>query len=71
MTVQLEQREIPLWILDSSSRIGAMLCPPMTECLCTVEDTVYVLFESASEPYMNPSNPSVNPMDRIFLMRDF
>ena len=71
MTVQLDQREIPLWILDSSSRTSAMLCPPMTECLCTVEDTVYVLFESASEPYMNPSNPSVNPMDRIFLMRDF
>ena len=71
MTIQLNQQEVPLWILDSTSRTGAMLCPPMTECLCTVEDTVYVLFESASEPYMNPSNPSVNPIDRVFLMSDF
>ena len=67
----LDGLEIPLWILDSDCRSGALLCPPMTECLCTVGDEVYVLFESAAQPYMDPKKPSLNPIDRAFILQGF
>jgi len=70
-SVTIEGAEVPLWILDSKTREDALICPPMTECLCTVEDGIFVLFESAAEAYMNPKNPSVNPMDRVFLLKGF
>lgn len=71
MTVEIDGREAPLWILDSKVREGALICPPMTECLCTVAGDIYVLFESAAQNYMNPDNPSVNPMDRVFRLTGF
>ena len=43
----------------------------MTECLCTVDGGIYVVFESAAKTYMNPSKPSLHPMDRVFLLKDF
>ena len=67
----LDGREIPLWILDSGCRSGTLLCPPMTECLCTVGEEVYVLFESAAQPYMDPKKPSLNPIDRAFILQGF
>ena len=70
-TVTVNGAEVPLWILDSKTREDALICPPMTECLCTVGESVLVLFESAAESYMNPKNPSVNPMDRVFELKDF
>ena len=70
-TVKISGKDVPLWILDSSVREDALLCPPMTECLCTLGEDILVLFESAAETYMNPQKPSVNPMDRVFLLRDF
>ena len=65
-TAEVDGAQVPLWILDSTVQQGALFCPPMTECLCTVEGDVLVLFESAAQSYMNPSNPSLNPMDRVF-----
>ncbi len=70
-TAKVNGGEAPLWILDSESREDALLCPPMTECLCTVGEEIYVLFESAAKTYMNPSNPSVHPMDRVFILNGF
>ena len=70
-TVELEGGQAPLWILDSKVRQAALICPPMTECLCTVDGKVLVLFESAAQTYMDPSNPSVNPMDRVFRLTEF
>ena len=68
-SVQFNGREVPLWILDRDTRESAMICPPMTECLCTVNGEILVAFESAALSYMNPLNPSLNPMDRVFRLR--
>ena len=43
----------------------------MTEGLVTIGDEVYVLFESAAQKYMDPKNPSVNPIDRVFRLTGF
>ncbi len=70
-TVEINGGEAPLWILDSSCREDALLCPPMTECLCAIDEEIYVLFESAATTYMNPSKPSLHPMDRVFRLNAF
>ena len=69
--VQVDGNDIPVWILDSACQSGVLLCPPMTECICTAEDRIYVLFESAAQTYMDPAKPSLNPMDRVFILNDF
>ena len=70
-TIDVNGKSVPLWILDSTCREDALLCPPMTECLCTIREEIYVAFESAAKTYMNPSNPSVHPMDRVFKLKGF
>ena len=70
-SVEVNGRNVPLWILDSTVKEDALLCPPMTECLCTIGEDIYVLFESAAKTYMNPLKPSVNPMDRVFRLTGF
>ncbi len=57
----------PIWFLDSNSLDAALMCPPMTECLCTIGDSIYVLFESGAEKYRDAKNP----MDRVFKLNDF
>lgn len=52
----------PIWFLDKNSLEAVLIAPPMTECLCTIEDAIYVLFESGAEKYRD----SKNPMDRVF-----
>ncbi len=69
--VEINGKEAPLWILDKTNREDALLCPPMTECLCAVDGGICVVFESAAKTYMNPAKPSVHPMDRVFLLKDF
>ncbi|MBR5111026.1 MAG: hypothetical protein IK099_12640 [Clostridia bacterium] len=71
MTVEVNGREAPLWILDSSAREAALMAPPMTECLCTVDGEIFIVFESAAKTYMNPAKPSLNPMDRVFILKAF
>lgn len=58
---------IPVWFLDSNSLDAALMAPPMTECLCTAGDSVYVLFESGAEKYRDAKNP----MDRVFRLDTF
>ncbi len=70
-TVSLNGRDVPLWILDSTVREDALLCPPMTECLCAAGGEIYVVFESAAKTYMNPAKPSVHPMDRVCKLTEF
>ena len=70
-TAEVNGKDVPLWILDSAVREEALLCPPMTECLCALDGGIYVVFESAAKPYMNPAKPSVHPMDRVFLLKGF
>ena len=70
-TVEVNGKEVPLWILDSGAREAALMGPPMTECLCTVDGEIYVVFESAAKTYMNPAKPSLNPMDRVFALKAF
>ena len=70
-TVQVNGQAVPLWILDKNTREDALMAPPMSECLCTVNDTIFVVFESAAKTYMNPGKPSLNPMDRVFVLREF
>ena len=68
-TVEVNGKQVPLWILDSSNREETLMCPPMTECLCTIGEEIYVVFESAAKKYMNP--PSRHPMDRVFRLKSF
>lgn len=70
-TVEIGGASAPLWILDSSVREAALMCPPMSECLCALEEGVLVAFESAAKTYMDPAKPSVHPMDRVFLLTGF
>ena len=70
-TAEVNGRTVPIWILDSRTREAALMSPPMTECLCTIGDEIYVVFESGAKTYMKPSNPSVNPMDRVYRLKDF
>lgn len=63
--VILEGHDIPLWFLLSSRQQDRIIVPPMTECLCAAKGSVWVLFESAALPYMDPSNPSRSPIDRL------
>lgn len=58
---------VPIWCLDKGVRTGALICPPMTECLTTVDGAVYVLFESGANKYKD----SKNPMDRVFMLTGF
>ena len=62
---------VPMWFLDKNALNGALLCPPMTECLCSIDGEVYILFESGAETYMAPGNASLNPMDRVFCLTEF
>ena len=66
MYVTVGGTEVPVWFLVRSRIAGVMICPPMSECLCTAGNGMYILFESGAEKYMDPSNQSYSPMDRIF-----
>lgn len=68
---ELNGQQIPLWPLTSSIMEGTLIMPPMSECVCTAEGAVYVLFESGAEKYMNPKDPAENPMDRLFKINNF
>jgi len=63
--------EVPVYILDSASRLDVLIAPPMSECICRAEEGIIVLFESAAAPYTDPAKPSVNPIDRVFILKDF
>ena len=65
---QLGEYSIPIYLLDKNTRTDAVMMPPMSECLCTAGDKVYILFESGAKTYMNKDNPSVNPIDRVVTM---
>ena len=69
--VEIAGESVPMWFLDSGCREDALLSPPMSECLCAVDGDIYVLFESAAQPYMDPSSHSANPMDRVFRLADY
>ncbi len=70
-TAELNGATIPIWCLDKGVKLGALSAPPMTEGLVTVDDSVMVLFESAAQKYMDPKNPSINPIDRVFKLTGF
>ncbi len=70
-TAELNGVQVPVWCLDSRSADGMLIAPPMSECLCTVGDAVYVLFESGANKYMDPKKPSVNPVDEVFALTAF
>ena len=69
--VEIAGESVPMWFLDSGCREDALLSPPMSECLCAVDGDIYVLFESAAQPYIDPSSHSANPMDRVFRLADY
>ena len=67
-TAAVNGASVPLWKLDSTVCEDVLFAPPMSECLATVEGSVYVLFESAAQPYVDGAE---NPMDRVFCLTDF
>ena len=69
--VELNGASVPLWCLNSTVLTGSLTMPPASECVVALEEGIYVLFETAAQKYMDPENPSVNPMDRLFLLKDF
>ena len=60
----------PVWFLDAEAQESKLVCPPMTEGLCTMGDNVYISFESAATKYREPAkkdeDPSRDPLDRLF-----
>ena len=69
--VQLSGTTVPVWFLDKNALEDTLIAPPMSECLCTIDGCVYVLFESGAQPYMAPGNASENPMDRVYKLTEF
>ncbi|MCQ2453483.1 MAG: hypothetical protein MJ136_02770 [Clostridia bacterium] len=69
-TATVSEKEVPVWFLDQKKALSAVLfAPNMSECLCTVGDAIYVLFESGAETYLKGG--SGNPMDRVFKLTDY
>lgn len=70
MKVQVLGSPRPLWFLDAAAQESQLICPPMTEGLCTMGDSVYISFESAATFYREPKKKddeaSRNPLDRLF-----
>lgn len=69
--VDVNGRSVPLWCLNSTVRTGALMMPPASECLVTVDGDIYVMFETAAQQFMDPNNPSANPVDRLFCIKGF
>ena len=67
LTGEVYGRTVPLWFLDSDVLTGALIAPPMSECLCVANDSLYVLFESCAEKY---SNARLR-LDRVFRLTDY
>lgn len=70
-TIDLNGHPVPLWCLNSAVLVDSLVMPPASECLVTVDGNLYVLFETAAQKYMDPENPSANPIDRLFCLTDF
>ncbi len=68
---ETDGKKAPLWILDSTSLSDMLISPPMAECLCAVPEGICLLFESAAANYLGPDSGAHNPMDRVFMIRDF
>ena len=56
----IDDKKIPLWYLDSSVLNKDYRLPPMSEAIVSVDDSLYVLFESASNYYKWYTHDSVN-----------
>lgn len=66
--------QVPVWILDKDTETASLECPPMTEGLCTIDERVYVSFESAAAKYRIPlddKGPAKDPVDRVFRLDTF
>jgi hypothetical protein len=57
--------EVPVWHLDCRSHVRSIEAPPMTEGIVKVENSLAVLFESASDKYRRTSR---FPQDRIHFL---
>ncbi len=66
MTVDIDGTAVPVWCLLNSRQTDRIIAPPMTECLCAADGAVWVVFESAAVPYMDPVNTSRCPVDRLY-----
>ena len=69
--VDLNGQSVPMWCLNSTVLADSLVMPPASECLVTVDKSIYVLFETAAQKYMDPENPSANPVDRLFCLTGF
>ena len=65
---ELNGQTVPVWKLDSTVQDGILVVPPMSECLCTVDGQVYLLFESGAQTYIGGAE---NPMDRVACLGEF
>lgn len=70
-TADVNGHAVPLWCLNSTVQTGSLVMPPASECMVTVNGSIYVLFETAAQKYMDPETPSANPMDRLFRLTGF
>lgn len=74
VTANVYGAKVPVWILNKGTETASLTCPPMTEGLCTINDKVYISFESAAPKYRIPldnGKPAKNPVDRIFQLNTF
>lgn len=49
--IEIEQTQVPIYILDSSNLIKKIEAPCMSEEICIVKEKVYILYESACAKY--------------------
>jgi len=50
-TITINNKQIPLYVLNSQNLIKQIIAPPMSEELVLVNNKVYILFESACSKY--------------------
>ncbi|MBQ4552411.1 MAG: hypothetical protein IJA59_05635 [Clostridia bacterium] len=66
--------QVPLWVLDKSTITAELVAPPMSESLCTIDERVYIAFESGAAYYRIPlddKGPAKDPVDRVFRLDKF
>ena len=62
-TVKVNEKDVPLWFLDSNNNVKTYVTLPMSEGLAECDGKLLVLYESGSEKYRSTGT---HPTDRVW-----
>ncbi|MBO5714699.1 MAG: hypothetical protein J6R83_04715, partial [Clostridia bacterium] len=62
-TVKLNNKDVPLWFLDTYNDVKTYVTLPMSEALAEIDGKLFVLYESGSEKYRSSAT---HPTDRVW-----